>query len=532
MSEASIEQSRDLAVRHHQAGRLTDAEVIYRQILTQHPNRGDVIQLLGTLLGQRGDLAAGETMLRQALAIDPTNAAAYFNLGEMCRRQGRAAEALATIMEGIRYRPNGSAYLNLSAALRDLRFDRAADDALRVAARFDPKISVQPTPQPRPTPSMDQISDARVCVALSATLTQLHHYDDAIKAAERTIELQPKSGDPLVNLGWLYAIVGQRADAIAACTRAIALDPNNGPAHWNMALVHLLQGEFAIGWELHEWRKRCVGFNLPRHHQPPWTGQSLAGNRILLWYEQGLGDTIQFVRYVPKIAAMGAQIILSIQPELRRLLEASFTNITFHDPRSPSPDCDYQCGLFSLPYVFKTDLASIPADTPYVKPPAELVEIWKQKIGPATSSRRIGLAWAGRVGHLNDANRSIPADVLTPLGQAGATFFSLQKWRIGMGATAPAFEMVDLTAELADMADTAALIANLDLVVAVDTAVAHLAGAIGKPVWLLLPKNPDWRWLLDREDSPWYPTMRLFRQPTLGDWQTPIGRVAQLLKDK
>jgi tetratricopeptide (TPR) repeat protein len=520
------------ALALHQSGRLNEAEGIYRQILTQQPNRPDVIQLLGTLLGQRGDLEAGETMLRRALATDPTNAAAYFNLGEMCRRQGRAAEALATIMEGIRYRPNATAYLNLSAALRDLQFDRAADDALRVAARFDPKISVQPTVQPRPAPSMEQITDARVCVALSATLTQLHHYDDAIKAAERAIKLQPKSGDPLVNLGWLYAIVGRRADAIAACKRAIALDPNNGPAHWNMALVHLLEGDFAIGWKLHEWRKRCAGFNLPRHRRPEWTGQPLAGKRILLWYEQGLGNTIQFVRYVPKIAAMGAQIILSIQGELRRLLEASFTNITFHDPRSPSPDCDFQCGLFSLPYVFKTDLATIPADTPYLKSPPGLVEIWKQKIRSIAAGRLVGLAWAGRVGHLNDANRSIPAEVLTPLGLTGAAFFSLQKWRIGMGATTPAFEMVDITAELADMADTAALIANLDLVIAVDTAVAHLAGAMGKPVWLLLPKNPDWRWLLDREDSPWYPTMRLFRQTTLGDWKTPVARAAQLLEDK
>src|SRR5208282_5039805 len=160
------------------------------------------------------------------------------------------------------------------------------------------------------------------------------------------IQLQPNSGDPLVNLGWLYSIVGRRADAIAACRRAIDLDPNNGPAHWNLGLVHLLQGEFAIGWELHEWRKKCLGFNLPRHPQPAWTGQSLAGKRILLWYEQGLGDTIQFVRYVPKIVAIGGQIILSIQPELRRLMDSSFPSVQFHDPKSPSPNADYQCGLF------------------------------------------------------------------------------------------------------------------------------------------------------------------------------------------
>lgn len=426
-----------LALQHHQVGQLAQAEEIYRQLLSRDPANSSALQLLGTLLGQRGDLPGGEAQLRRALTADPANASAYFNLGELCRRQGRPAEALATIMEGIRYRPNATAYLNLSAALHDLNFDDAADEALRTAARFDPRIQPSRTSQPRPRPTMREFQDPRACVALSATLTQLHHYDDAIKAAERAIELQPNSGDPLVNLGWLYSVVGRPTDAIAACQRAIALDQHNAPAHWNLGLVNLLQGNFALGWELHEWRKKCPGFALARHPQPAWTGQPLDRKRVLLWYEQGLGDTLQFVRYAPKIAALGAEIILSIQPELRRLLEHSFPAIRFHDPRTPSPEAAFQCSLFSLPYVLKTDLATIPGQTPYLNPPPELIEHWKQRIALHKNGPRVGIAWAGRVGHLNDANRSIPAELLTPLASSAATFFSLQKWRLGLGSTTP-----------------------------------------------------------------------------------------------
>jgi hypothetical protein len=360
----------------------------------------------------------------------------------------------------------------------------------------------------------------------------LHRFDEAIAMAERAIELEPKVADPLINLGWLYNVVGRNDEAIAACERAVALDPNNGPAYWNMGLTRLLLGDFERGWELHEWRKKCVGFNFPPHPQPHWAGEPLAGKTILLWFEQGLGDTIQFVRYVPKVAELGAKILLSVQPELRRLVEGRIRADEYLPPRQPSPTADFQSSLMSLPFVFKTRLETIPSATPYLAPPPELVARWKERIAPYSHRLCVGLAWAGRVGHINDAMRSMHIRQLAPLASTGAALFSLQKWKIGMGASAPdpAMQLIDWTAEFADMADTAALISNLDLVIAVDTAVAHLAGAMNKPVWLLLPKAPDWRWLLDREDSPWYPSMRLFRQETLGDWESVVGRLVDELK--
>jgi hypothetical protein len=351
--------------------------------------------------------------------------------------------------------------------------------------------------------------------------------------AERAIELAPNIGDPLINLGWLYTVLGRNDDAIAACQRAIELDKNNGPAWWNLAMARLLLGEFQSGWELHEWRRKCAGFNFPNHPQPYWAGEPLAGKTILLWFEQGLGDTIQFVRFVPMVKALGAKVLLSVQPELRRLIEGSIRADEFLAPRQPAPGADFQCSLMSLAYVFKTDLKTIPAETPYLAPPGEVIEKWKARPAPFAGRLRAGLAWAGRVGHINDAMRSMHVRQLAPLASSRAAFFSLQKWKIGMGASEPdpAMQLIDWTTDFADMTDTAGLIANLDLVIAVDTAVAHLAGAMNKPTWLLLPKAPDWRWMLGREDSPWYPSMRIFRQERLGDWESVIRRVHDELQN-
>jgi tetratricopeptide (TPR) repeat protein len=576
MTQMTIERAMQIAVGHHQAGRLNEAEAIYRQVLTANGKNAIVLQLLGTLLGQKGDLRGGEEILRRSLAIDPLLASAYFNLGEMCRRQGRPGEALATIMEGIRYRPNKTGYENLAAALRDLKHDEAAIDAMRTAIKFEPgyapgylKLGIILSENGRTAEAMEalkraaslqlgweeprrqlevvrngqavartgkysvkEIQEPRTCIALSAALTQLHRYDEAIEAAERASELEPNNGEPLTNLGWLYSVLGRRKDGIAACQRAIALNPTDGPAYWNMGLTTLLQGDFARGWELHEWRKKCPGFKLANYPQPHWNGERLAGKRILLWYEQGFGDTMQFVRYVPKVAALGAKIVLSVQPELRRLIEGSIAAERFAEPGQGAADADFQCALMSLPFVFKTNLETIPREVPYLAPPGELVERWRGRMTPYANRLRVGITWAGRVGHINDAMRSMHARQLAPLASTGVAFFSLQKWRMGLGVSEPeaSMQMIDWTGEFADLADTAALVANLDLVIAVDTAVTHLAGAMGKPVWLLLPKAPDWRWLLDREDSPWYPTMRIFRQEKLGDWDSVVARVAGELK--
>jgi len=528
----TLAQALAIAVQHHQSGRLAEAEGIYRRILAGNPNHADALQLLGTLLGQKGDLRGGEDLLRKSVAIRPDSAWAYLNLGEFCRRQGRPAEALATIMESIRYRPTATAYENMAMALRDLRCDEAAMDALRTARKFDPNFSpaggAQAIDQWRKQLQMTELNDARECVALCAAFTNLHRYNDAIAAAERAIALQPAMSDPYINLGWLYSLVGRLDDAAAACERAIALNRQDPAAHLNLGVLRLLQGDFSRGWPLYEFRKKCPGFNFAKYAQPTWDGRPLDGKRILLWFEQGLGDTIQFLRFVPEVAARGGKILLSVQPELRRLISERDDIEQFVDPGVAPPAFDVQCSLLSLPLVLATTPDTIPAKTPYISPPEDLAGKWAERMKPVRDQFRVGLSWAGRPGHINDANRSMQLKDLAPLASAGATFISLQKWKTGltMSELDPSMKLIDWTAELTDLADTAGLIANLDLVISVDSAVAHLAGAMGVPVWLLLPKAPDWRWLLDREDSPWYPTMRLFRQETLGDWTKPVNRMA------
>lgn len=535
----TVPQALALAVAHHKSGRLSEAERIYRQILARDPNQPDALQLLGALLGQRGDLPAAERLIRKSLEIQPANAHALLNLGEFCRRMGRPGEALSIILEGIRYRPSAAAYDSMASILRDLTCHEAASDALRTALKFDPKYTpavstldrAQHTP-PRPRPPLTNLKDARECIALCAAFTHLHRYEDAIAAALRASEIQPLLPDPHVNLGWLYTQVDRLDDAIAACERAISLNPQDAAAHINLGTIRLLQGDFSGGWPLYEFRKQCWGYGFAKYPQPQWDGSPLNGKRILLWFEQGLGDTLQFLRYVPLVQSLGGKVILSVQPELRRLVEANIKVEEIIDPAKPLPNFDVQCSLLSLPLALRTTLQTIPGGTPYLKPPEELIATWSEKIKPCSHGMRVGLAWAGSPSHINDANRSMQLKDLAPLAASGAIFFSLQKRKVGFSNTDPdgSMQLIDWTDQLTDLADTAALIANLDLVITVDSVVAHLAGAMAKPVFLLLPKTPDWRWLLDREDSPWYPTMKIFRQENRRDWKTSVTRAAAAIR--
>jgi tetratricopeptide (TPR) repeat protein len=335
------------------------------------------------------------------------------------------------------------------------------------------------------------------------------------------------------DLGTALRDLGRLDDAEAAYRRAIASKPEVGSSHWNLALLLLLRGRMEQGWKEYEWRravKESGWQRLGEHHpslaQPRWDGSAAAGKRLYIYSEQGFGDTIQFVRYLPMVQRTGARIILGCQTALVQLLQ-HLEGVEQCLPFSqPPPPFDAHCPLMSLPLVFGTTLQTIPADVPYLKADAGKLEKWKERLGGGTE-RKIGLAWAGR--RVPDPRRSIPSSQLAWLSDAAnVRWISLQKDRAD--GPPPGMAINDWTAELADFSETAALIGNLDLVITIDTAVAHLAGAMGKPVWMLLPFNPNWRWMLDRSDSPWYPTMRLFRQEKRGDWNGPVERILQELK--
>jgi hypothetical protein len=298
-----------------------------------------------------------------------------------------------------------------------------------------------------------------------------------------------------------------------------------------LGLIQLLQGNLAVGWAEYESRWKVGVGDDRKLLQRRWKGEPLGGERILLYAEQGLGDTMQFVRYVPLVAKLGGEVVLEVQPALHGLLAHTDAASRVIRRGEMLPEFTWQCPLMSLPLALGTELDTIPARIPYIVPDAERVEAWRERLQKNT--RCIGLAWAGNSGHPRDRLRSISLEQLTPLlNVSGTTFYSLQ---FGSGAEQtkqlpPDVRLIDLGDELKDFANVAAIVANLDLVISIDSAVAHLAGALGKPVWTLLNKGCDWRWFLEREDSPWYPTARLFRQTTPGEWQDVVKRIEIALR--
>jgi tetratricopeptide (TPR) repeat protein len=353
--------------------------------------------------------------------------------------------------------------------------------------------------------------------------------DEAIVDYQAVLDGDPQYVHAWNGLGNTWMAMNRHEQAIEAYQRARAIRPDHPDANFNEGLARLSLGDFENGWPLHEWRwelpfwrDRRRGFS-----QPLWTGrEDLAGRRVLLHAEQGFGDTLQFCRYVPRVAALGAEVLLEVQPALRALM-ASLPGVhTLLSRGDALPPFDVHCPLLSLPLAFGTRLQTIPPACPDLAPPADRVAHWRERLGPATRAR-IGLVWQGNPGHDNDRNRSMRLSALRPLFELPVDWVSLQRPMPAADREAAAALpfALDLGEALTDFVDTAAVVSLLDGVVAVDTAVAHVAGALGRPGWLLLPWVADWRWMRGRGDSPWYPAMRLLRQPAPGAWDPVVDRL-------
>jgi Flp pilus assembly protein TadD len=447
MTQASRDNAIQAAIEHQRAGRLAEAEEIYRRLLLEKPEHPDVLHLLGAICVQSDRMEEGAELFRRAVLINPESAEYRKNLSAACRRLGQV--------------------------------------------------------------------------------------DEAITESMRAIELKPDFAEAFNNLAGALGDAGRWGEAAAALMRALAVRPDYAEAHFNLAMQLLIHGDFERGWKEYEWRTRMASAAPAREFwRPPWDGRDPSGKTILLWCEQGLGDAIQFIRYARPLIERGAKVVVECPIPLVRLFRQSLEGVEVAAIGQPLPPFDVHYPLLSLPMALGTTLGTIPGRASYI---AASPEQEKARAGRFDKSRqflRVGLVWAGRGTHLNDRNRSIRLDQLARLRKvAGVSFYSLQKGPAGAQAAEGAFagELIDWTAELEDFADTAALVANLDLVISVDTAVAHLAGAMGKPVWLLLPTPPDWRWMLKRQDSPWYPTMRMFRRKSAEDWGPVIDDVAKEL---
>ncbi|RFU46157.1 tetratricopeptide repeat protein [Paraburkholderia sp. DHOC27] len=553
------------AVALQQNAAYTEAEELYREILALRPKHFDATQLLGALALQAGRLDEGITLLKQAVAINGMQAPIHSNLAYAYNARHRYQEGLASANRALALRADFvDALNNRGNALAGL--DQPAD----ALASFERALSKQPDfvqgwnnracvlrDLGRPA---DALASCDQAIALQPNyadawsnranaLSDLNRPADAQQSYQRAIELAPALADAWNNLGLTLVDLGQHPQALQSYEQALSLNPEFAEAHWNASLCLLQMGRLEEGWQKYEWRWERSRIKAGKRvfAQPLWLGEfSLAGKTILLHAEQGLGDTLQFCRYAAKVAALGARVLLEVPAELMRLLTGLEGVGELIEQGQPLPAFDCHCPLLSLPLAFKTEVGSIPASTPYLSADKAASQQWAERLGGATAQAphalKVGLVWAGgnrpHVAELrkNDARRSIALDALRPLFDVPQVqFYTLQ-----MGPAAQQLgdspelsaRVIDYTAYLTDFADTAALVSNLDLVISVDTAVAHLAGALGKPVWILNRFDTCWRWMLTRADSPWYPSARLFRQPALGDWTHVVQSVREALVNR
>jgi Tetratricopeptide repeat/Glycosyltransferase family 9 (heptosyltransferase) len=364
-------------------------------------------------------------------------------------------------------------------------------------------------------------------------LHELTRFDEALASFDRALRVDPEHAEALSNRGVTLHALKRFEEALLNFDRALQLRPSHADTHYNEALCRLLNGDFERGWEKAEWRWETehTADKKRNFSQPLWLGSNdIAGKAILLHGEQGFGDMIQFCRYVPLVAERAGRVILEIPEPLHELMHTLSGAVRIISRVDPLPHFDMHCPLLSLPLAFRTELKTIPSACPYLHASAQTILRWDARLGQGTRPR-IGLVWSGRPTHKNDRNRSVKLHTLLPLLEVDATFVSLQRdLRADDKATLENQKnVIHFGDELRDFSDTAALISNLDLVISVDTSVAHLAGALSKPVWILLPFIPDWRWLLDRDDSPWYPTARLFRQDHTRVWDDVVARVREAI---
>ncbi len=548
-AQSALERARPIlqqAVDLHQQGRIGEAEELYASVLVEDPTHPDACNLLGVLRYQQQRSLEALSLIAKALERNPSSADVLSNYGIVLHALDRHAEALDFFDQALALRRDHVIALNnRGLALEALGRYAEALASWKAALTIDP----------------DHFDSLRNC---GHALHRLKCHAEAIVLYERVLALNPTNVDVLNNRGGSLAALGRHGEAIAHFDRALAIDSglaqvriNKGnalvelhefdaamacyaeaatsgcvraEAEWMQSLVRLRRGEYRDGWRGYEWRwKQAAWVDRPASFaEPLWRGDvSIAGKTILLYAEQGMGDTLQFVRYVPMLAALGAHVVLEVPPPLRRLLSDVDGVTRVVAPGEPLPAFDLQCPLMSLPFAFGTELATVPAEIPYLRTPADRLTAWERRLGERRMPR-VAIAWAGSRAHRNNHNRSIALDRFARLlSVPGVAFVSLQK-DIGDAETEilkahPG--VIHLAEEIGDFSDTAALVAQLDLVLSVDTSVAHLAGALGRPVWVLLPFCPDFRWLLGREDSPWYPTARLFRQPRTGDWDSVLEAV-------
>ncbi|RQS65150.1 tetratricopeptide repeat protein [Burkholderia sp. Bp8963] len=545
----SFDAHRQRAQILRELGRFDDALEHYARALAVTPNSAEMLLMQGMTLADLGRLDQALASLNEAIAGQPDFVDALYNSGVMLERVGRYEDALARCDRVIALDArHAGALANRGNALFGLaRYAEALasyDASLDVAPKFVEVLCNRArtlTRMRRETEALescDRAIEINEAYALAwftrgRILQRLHRYDGALASYDRVLAIDVADQLAHYQRGNVLRSMMRHEEALIAYDRVVALDPENIAANFTKAFVYLQMGDFERGWPAYEWRWRedQVGAHKRAFAQPLWLGkEAIDGKTILLHAEQGLGDTLHFCRYAKFVKALGARVIIEVQGALKSVLADVEGVDEVVGYGEPLPPFDVHCPLLSLPLVFQTDLASMPSDVPYLRARPEKVEKWQTRLGERTRAR-VGIAWSGNPNHLDDHNRSILLEHLLPLLTDEVEWISIQK--VVRDEDRPVLEASRIRHfgdELGSFADTAALMECLDCIVSVDTSVAHLAGALGKPLWIMLPYLPDWRWLLDRDDSPWYPSARLFRQSRAGEWSDVFDRIGAALR--
>ncbi len=506
----------NLGIALAKQGKLTEAIACYQQALRLKPDHAEAHNNLANAYRTLGRLEEAVASYQRALLLKPEYAEAHSNLGVALLQQGKWSEAVACCQQAVRLRPDhAEAHSNLGVALLQQGKPLAAAVWLQKALRLKPDV-------------------AELHGNLGMALAEQGKPAEAEACYRQALRLKPDYAGAYSELGVALADQGRVTEALACYQQALCLKPDYAEVHINLAYACLLRGDFEAAWSEYEWRWKCRDSSPPPFQQPLWDGSSLQGRTILLFAEQGLGDTLHFIRYAPLVKRTGATVIVQCQGRLLRLLGTCAGIDRLVPEGADPPRFDVQAPLLSLPRIFRTTLATIPAKIPYLSADRESRACWQEPLS-GVQDFKVGIAWQGSAEHKRDRQRSVPLLAFAPLADVpGVRLVSLQTGpgREQLSDQADRLAVLDLADQLEDFADTAALMSHLDLLITVDTAVAHLAGALGVPVWVALPLVPDWRWLLEREDSPWYPSMRLFRQTSLGDWAGVFERLSEALRQQ
>jgi tetratricopeptide (TPR) repeat protein len=509
----------------HALRRYEEALASYDRALTLRPDYADALCSRAATLHELGRFEEAVASCDVALALHAEAAEAHSNRANSLHALGRYEEALASGDRALALRPDyAEAHSNRGNALRELH---RAEESLEA---YERAIALQP-----------QFAEA--WSNRGNALQELRRHDEALASYDHSLALRPNYAETHSNRGNALKELCRFDEALASFDRAVTLRPDLADGHFNAAICRLMLGDFERGWQQHEWRWDTAQLRAVKRNfsQPQWRGSDdLAGKTILLHAEQGFGDTLQFCRYVPKLVERAGSVVLEVPKALQTLMQSLPGPIEVIARGDPLPDFEVHSPLLSLPLAFATRLETIPSQIPYLSPPANKTNAWRDRLG-AHHSLRVGLVWAGDPrkqtpgAHRIDRQRSLVFDQLAPIfAVRDCAFYSLQKGGDAVAQlhnSALRGRVIDWSDDFHDFSDTAALIDNLDLVIAVDTSVLHVAGALGKPLWLINRYNTCWRWLLDRDDSPWYPSLRQFRQDSTRQWDPVIARIATALQD-